>query len=93
MIDDMKKQGINVSVTQEVVYTTDELDKMGVFDFHDEVGLDNCPFCNQEIEVPESLMFHNIKCSNCGKIIEIGPSELSMSRDLTRQGKKDFLNN
>lgn len=90
---ELDENGIEPSIKQEVVYTTDELDKLGVFEFNDEVGLEDCPFCNQENEVPESLLFHNIKCSNCGEIKEIGPSDIVMSRNLTYLDMKDKRRN
>ena len=86
---EMDEHGIEPLIKQVEVYTIDELDNLGVFKFNDEVGFQDCYFCKHENEIPTSLMFHNIKCSNCGEIIEIEPSQVGMSRNLTRLGMKD----
>jgi len=93
LLFDLRESGIEPSITQETIYTTDELDNMGVFKFDDEVSFEDCPHCDLENEVPASLMFRNIRCSRCNGVFEIGPCEVAMSRNLTYMDMKDKSKN
>ena len=90
---ELDEQGIEPSISQETYYTVDELDNLGIFEFDDEIGFQDCYYCDREIEIPNSLMFHKIKCSYCGEIVEIEPSRIGISRNLTRFTDKEDRRN